>query len=224
MSAVIDVQHLNKRYGDRVAIEDVSFSVAEGEVFGLLGGAGAGKTTMLECLAGLRGRDSGTITVLGRDPRRERAEITRRLGRRLADAGSLDRPQVAEALALYASFYRDPADWWSLMDAVRLTGTAGDRTGDRTGDLGPRLAAALAEVGKPQVAVFDDLTTGLDAEAREQTWAMVDSVRDSGTTVLLATTCLDEAERLCDRVVLIDRGRVTMTGSPAALALMASDT
>jgi ABC-2 type transport system ATP-binding protein len=217
MSAAIDVRHLHKRFGDRVALEDISFAVAEGEMFGLLGPAGSGKTTMLECLVGLRGRDGGTITVLGRDPRRERAEVTKRIGERLTDVRSLDRPQIAEALALYGSLYRDPTAWPALMSALGLTAATGE------GHARDTLVAALAEVGQPQVAVFDDLTAGLDEAAREQTWEMVESLRDSGTTVLLATSSLDEAQRLCDRVVLLDRGRVAMIGSPAALTLRAED-
>jgi ABC-2 type transport system ATP-binding protein len=208
MSTVIQVQHLHKRFGDRVALEDVSFSIVEGEVFGLLGPAGSGKTTVLECLLGLRGRDGGSVRVLGRDPRRERAETTKWLGRQLEDARLLHRPQTADALALYGSFYADPAAWPTVMDAL--------------GD-GKRLAAALSAAGRPQVAVFDDLTTGLAAEARRQTWEMVESVRDSGTTVLLATTSLDEAAELCDRVALLDHGHVAMIGSPATLALTAND-
>lgn len=189
MTAVIDVQHLHKRYGNRVAIEDFSFTVAEGEIFGLLGGAGTGKTTALECLVGLRGRDGGAIEVFGHDPRRQRAEVTRRLGSELRDSRALDQTRVARALSLYGSFYRDPGAWRRLMDALGLAGRRRDRA----------LSTVFAEVGRPQVAVFDDLTDGLDTAGRRQTWDMVRSVRDSGTTVVLGTSSPDEAERLCDR-------------------------
>jgi ABC-2 type transport system ATP-binding protein len=199
MSAVIDVQHLHKRFGNRVAIEDVSFSVGEGEVFGLLGATGAGKTTVLECLVGLRVPDGGAIRVLGHDPCRERAEVTKRLGGDVEAGRSRD---LAPALSLYHSFYRDPAVWRSLMDT-------------------PESLDRLALAGNPDVLVFDNLTADLDAEARREMWAMVESVRDGGTTVLLATSCLDEAERLCDRVALIDRGRVAIIGSPYEPALRA---
>src|SRR4051794_27804539 len=167
MFAAIDVQHLYKRFGDRVVVEDVSFSVGQGEVFGLLGGPGAGKTTVLECLVGLRGRDGGAIRVLGRDPRRERAEVTRWLGGE-GEAGRS--AELAPTLSLYHSFYRDPAVWRSLLDT-------------------PESIDRLALAGRPDVLVFDDLTAGLDAEARREMWAMVDSVRDGGTAVLLATSC-----------------------------------
>ncbi|GAB1639969.1 ATP-binding cassette domain-containing protein [Krasilnikovia sp. MM14-A1259] len=203
MSAVIDVQHLHKRYGDRVAIEDFSFTVAEGEIFGLLGATGAGKTTVLECLVGLRGRDGGAIEVLGHDPRRERAEITRRLGRELRDTRSLDQTRVARALTLYGSFYRDPGAWRLLMEALGITGTCPAQPRQR-------LSAVLAAVGRPQVAVFDDLT-GPDAADRQQTWDMVRSVRDSGTTVVLGTSSPHEAELLCDRYALLEHGRTAVT-------------
>jgi len=218
MSAVIEVQHLHKSYGDTVAVDDVSFTVAEGEIFGILGPNGAGKTTTVESIEGLRAPDRGAIRVLGLDPRRDRAELTQRLGAQLQDSQLPDRLQVAEALELYSSFYRAPADWRALMDVLGLAGKSRTRFGQLSGGQRQRLSIALALVGNPQVVVLDELTTGLDPQARRDTWALIEGVRDSGVTIVLVTHFMEEAERLCDRVALIDAGRVVALDTPAALA------
>jgi ABC-2 type transport system ATP-binding protein len=216
--AVIEVQHLHKSYGDTVAVDDVSITVQEGEIFGILGPNGAGKTTTVECIEGLRAPDRGEISVLGLHPRRDRAELTQRLGVQL-QAGQLpDRLQVAEALRLYGSFYRNPADGRALMEMLGIADKA--KTGFRklSGGQKQRLSIALALIGNPRVAVLDELTTGLDPQARRDTWELIEKVRDRGVTILLVTHFMEEAERLCDRVALIDAGRVVATGTPAALA------
>lgn len=218
MSAVIEVQNLHKRYGDLVAVDDVSFTVEEGEIFGILGPNGAGKTTTVECIEGLRNRDAGEINVLGLDPRQERAEITQQLGVQLQDGQLPDRMQVAEALSLYSSFYRNPADWRHLMDAIGLSAKSGSACGKLSGSQKQRLSVALALVGNPQVAVLDELTTGLDPQARRETWELIKTVRDSGVTILLVTRFMEEAERLCDRIALIDKGRIAVTDTPVGLA------
>ncbi|MFF1463806.1 ABC transporter ATP-binding protein [Streptomyces sp. NPDC058330] len=203
MSAVIEVHHLHKKYGDVVAVDDMSFTVEEGEIFGIVGPEGAGKTTALECIKGLRNRDGGEIRVLGRDPRTERAEITRRLDEQLRSSrGAEDRTRIAEALSLYSSFYRGPDDWRRLMESLGLT----DRPGPMSEE--ERLSVALTRAGNPQVAVFDELTTGLDPQDRSATWELIEMVRDSGVTILLATPDRAEAERLCDRITLIDPPRI----------------
>jgi ABC-2 type transport system ATP-binding protein len=218
MSAVIEVQHLHKSYGDTVAVDDVSFTVADGEVFGILGPNGAGKTTTVESIEGLRTADRGTISVLGLDPRRDRAELTQRLGVQLQDSQLPDRLRVAEALELYSSLYRSPADWRGLMDVLGLAGQRKTRFGQLSGGQKQRLSIALALVGNPQVVVLDELTTGLDPQARRDTWALIEGVRDRGVTILLVTHFMEEAERLCDRVALIDAGRVVAMDTPAGLA------
>jgi len=218
MSAVIEVQHLHKSYGDTVAVDDVSFAVAEGEIFGILGPNGAGKTTTVESIEGLRAPDRGAISVLGLDPRRDRAELTQRLGAQLQDSQLPDRLRVAEALELYSSFYRAPADWRALMDQLGLAGKSKTRFGQLSGGQKQRLSIALALVGNPQVVVLDELTTGLDPQARRDTWALIEGVRDRGVTIVLVTHFMEEAERLCDRVALIDAGRVVALDTPAALA------
>jgi ABC-2 type transport system ATP-binding protein len=218
MPAVIEVQHLHKSYGDTVAVDDVSFAVHEGEIFGILGRNGAGKTTTVESIEGLRTPDRGTISVLGLDPRTDRAELTQRLGSQLQDSQLPDRLQVAEALELYSSFYRAPADWRALMDVLGLAGKNTTRFCRLSGGQKQRLSIALALVGNPQVVVLDELTTGLDPQARRDTWALIEGVRDRGVTIVLVTHFMEEAERLCDRVALIDAGRVVALDTPAALA------
>jgi ABC-2 type transport system ATP-binding protein len=218
MPAVIEVQHLHKGYGETVAVDDVSFAVQEGEIFGILGPNGAGKTTTVECVAGLRAADRGTISVLGLDPRRDRAELTQRLGVQLQDSELPERMQVAEALRLYSSFYAEPADWRVLMDVLGLAGKSRTRFGKLSGGQKQRLSIALALVGNPRIAVLDELTTGLDPQARRDTWALIEDVRSRGVTILLVTHFMEEAERLCDRVALIDAGRVVAVDTPAGLA------
>ena len=218
MPAVIDVRNLHKSYGTTVAVDDVSFTVEEGEIFGILGPNGAGKTTTVECVEGLRTPDGGSIGVLGLDPRRDRAELTQQLGVQLQDSELPERLRVAEALRLYSSFYRQPADWRGLMEILGLTGKAGTRFGKLSGGQKQRLSIALALVGSPRIAVLDELTTGLDPQARRDTWALIEDVRSRGVTILLVTHFMEEAERLCDRVALIDAGRVVAVDTPAGLA------
>jgi ABC-2 type transport system ATP-binding protein len=218
MTPVIEVEHLHKSYGETVAVDDVSLSIGEGEIFGILGPNGAGKTTTVECIEGLRTPDSGSIRVLGLDPRHDHAELSQRVGAQLQDSQLQDRIKVAEALELYSSFYRDPADWRELLEAVGLTGKADTSFRKLSGGQRQRLSVALALVGNPEVAVLDELTTGLDPSARRDTWALVESIRDRGVTVLLVTHLMEEAERLCDRVAVIDAGRVIAVDTPAALA------
>ena len=223
MPAVIEVQHLHKSYGKTVAVDDISFAVQEGEIFGILGPNGAGKSTTVECIEGLRAPDRGQITVLGLDPQRDRAELTQRLGVQLQDSQLPDQLRVAEALELYSAFYRTPADWHELMDVLGLAGKANTKFGKLSGGQKQRLSIALALVGSPQVAVLDELTTGLDPQARRDTWELIEGVRSRGVTIVLVTHFMEEAERLCDRVALIDQGRIVALDTPARLAARARD-
>jgi ABC-2 type transport system ATP-binding protein len=218
MSPVIEVRQLHKRYGDTVAVDDISFTVQEGEIFGILGPNGAGKTTTVECIEGLRNPDRGTVSVLGLDPGRDRTELTQRLGVQLQDSQLPDKLRVDEALDLYSSFYRKPADWRALVEMLGLTDKTTTRFGKLSGGQKQRLSIALALVGSPQVAVLDELTTGLDPAARHETWELIEGVRDRGVTIVLVTHFMEEAERLCDRVALIDSGRVVAIDTPANLA------
>jgi ABC-2 type transport system ATP-binding protein len=223
MTAVIDVQNLHKTYGDTVAVDDVSFTVQEGEIFGILGPNGAGKTTTVECIEGLRAPDSGQISVLGLDPRRDRPELTQRLGVQLQDSQLPDQLRVAEALRLNSAFYRHPADWHVLMDTLGLTSKSKTPFGKLSGGQKQRLSIALALLGSPRVAVLDELTTGLDPQARRDTWELIEGVRDRGVTIVLVTHFMEEAERLCDRVALIDAGKVVAIDTPAGLAERVED-
>jgi ABC-2 type transport system ATP-binding protein len=218
MTAVIDVQHLHKRYGDTVAVDDISFTVEEGEIFGILGPNGAGKTTTVECIEGLRTPEDGTVSVLGLDPRRDRAELTQLLGVQLQNSQLPGKLRVAEALRLYSAFYRHPADWRALLDLLGLSSKSKTAFGNLSGGQKQRLSIALALLGNPRVAVLDELTTGLDPQARRDTWELIENVRDRGVTIVLVTHFMAEAERLCDRVAMIDAGRVVALDAPGALA------
>ena len=213
----IEVEHLSKRYGATVAVDDVSFAVAEGEIFGLLGRNGAGKSTTVDCVAGLRAPDHGRIRVAGLDPLRDRGELRHRLGVQLQESGLPDKLTVAEVMRLYASFYRHPADTDGLLAMLDLTEKRNTRYRRLSGGQKQRLSIALALVGRPRVAILDELTTGLDPVARRDTWAIVTGIRDQGVTILLVTHFMAEAERLCDRVAILDAGRIAAIGTPAAL-------
>jgi ABC-2 type transport system ATP-binding protein len=215
---VIDVAHLRKAYGTTVAVEDVSFTVHAGEIFGILGRNGAGKTTTVECITGLRTADRGAISVLGLDPRRDRHELHERVGVQLQHSALPERLKVGEAVELYASFYRQPADGRELLATLGLDAVRDTYYKRLSGGQRQRLSIVLALIGQPEIAVLDELTTGLDPEARRDTWKLIEGVRDRGVTILLVTHAMEEAERLCDRVALIDQGKVIALDRPAALA------
>ncbi|GGS80600.1 ABC transporter ATP-binding protein [Nonomuraea spiralis] len=214
---VIEVRNLRKQYPNHLAVDDVSFEVAEGEIFGILGPNGAGKTTTVECVAGMRAPDGGTVRVAGLDPRRDRDELRQVLGMQLQSAALPEKIKVWEALDLYASFYADPADWTHLLDQVGLGHKRDATFKSLSGGQKQRLSVALALVGRPRVAVLDELTTGLDPQARRDTWELVEQIRDTGVTVVLVTHFMEEAERLCDRLAFIDAGKVVATDTPAGL-------
>lgn len=215
---VIEVANLHKAYGPTIAVDDVSFTVQPGEIFGILGRNGAGKTTTVECITGLRAADRGEISVLGLDPRRDRAELHERVGVQLQESALPERIKVREAVELYASFYRHPADGRELLATLGLEQAQEQYFKRLSGGQKQRLSIVLALIGQPEIAVLDELTTGLDPEARRDTWRLIEGVRARGVTIVLVTHLMEEAERLCDRVALIDRGRVIAFDRPAALA------
>ncbi|MEV6590002.1 ABC transporter ATP-binding protein [Streptomyces acidicola] len=215
--AVIEVSGLHKAYGDRKAVDGVSFAVDEGEIFGILGPNGAGKTTTVECVEGLRRPDSGRIRVAGHDPAADRGPVTRVLGAQLQESELQPKITVREALELYAACYPDPADWHALAERLGLTEQLGKRFAKLSGGQKQRLFIALALVGNPRIVVLDELTTGLDPRARRDTWRLIQDIRASGVTVLLVTHFMEEAQRLCDRIALIDRGRITALDTPSGL-------
>ena len=218
----LEVRNLHKRYGHRVAVDDVSLTVEDGEIFGIIGPNGAGKTTTVECVAGLRTPDSGSISVLGLDPTTDRAEVRERLGVQLQESSFPDAITVSEALDLYGSFYRDPVDWRELMELLDLTEKRDTRYKALSGGQKQRLSIALALVGGPKVAILDELTTGLDPQARRDTWSLVERVRDTGVTIVLVTHFMDEAERLCDRIAVVSGGRVAAVDTPTGLVAQAN--
>ncbi|GAA3132435.1 ABC transporter ATP-binding protein [Planomonospora alba] len=211
---VIEVSDLRKQYNGRPVVDGVSFAVEEGEIFGVLGPNGAGKTTTVECVAGLRTPDSGTVKVLGG---LSGDRIKEELGVQLQSSALPERLKVWEALDLYASFYPRPADWEALLERVGLADKRDTRYGKLSGGQQQRLSIALALVGNPRVAILDELTTGLDPQARRDTWDLIEQVRADGVTIVLVTHFMEEAERLCDRIALIDSGRVVALDSPDGL-------
>ena len=215
--SVIEVTHLRKRYGATVAVDEVSFTVESGEIFGLLGPNGAGKTTTVECTGGLRHRDGGRVSVMGLDPERDTAALRSVLGMQLQESQLPEKLRVREALELFASFYPNPDHPDRLLDEWGLRNKQNTAFRDLSGGQQQRLSIALALIGRPRIAILDELTTGLDPRARRDTWRLVERIRDSGVTVILVTHYAAEAERLCDRVALIDRGRVVALGTPAEL-------
>ncbi len=219
----VEIAHLRKTYGTFVAVDDVSFSVAEGEIFGILGPNGAGKTTTVECAIGLRSPDAGTIRLLGLDPHADRDEVHEIVGGQLQAGALPPKLRVGEILRMYRSFYRDPADVSELTEALGLTAKHDDYYRSLSGGQRQRLSVALALIGRPKIAVLDEMTTGLDPQARRDAWDLIEGIRDRGVTIVLVTHFMEEAERLCDRVALIDKGRIVALDTPASLAARARD-
>lgn len=218
MQPAISVRGLRKQYPGGRGVRDVSFDVAPGEIFGVLGRNGAGKSTAVECVAGLRTRDAGEVVVHGIDPARDERALRQVLGVQLQDTALPEKITVAEAMRLYASFYPEPADQQELLDRLGLNVVRDTYFGRLSGGQQQRLSVALALVGRPRVAILDELTTGLDPRARREVWSILEQLRDTGTTFLLVSHFMQEAQRLCDRVVVIDEGQVVALDSPGRLA------
>jgi ABC-2 type transport system ATP-binding protein len=217
MNTIVKVEGLRKIYGATVAVDDVSFEVREGEIFGMVGPNGAGKTTTIECLEGLRKPDKGLVRVLGVDPQRESQTLRERTGMQLQQSNLPERMRVWEALDLYASFYPKAVDWKVLLVQLGLEEKWYTPFAKLSGGQKQRLFIALALLPDPQLIFLDELTTGLDPQARHAIWNLVRDVRARGKTVLLTTHFMEEAERLCDRVAIIDHGRIVALDTPAAL-------
>jgi ABC-2 type transport system ATP-binding protein len=217
MATIVDVQHLEKRYGRFVAVDDVTFSVEEGEIFGILGPNGAGKTTTVECLQGLRRVDGGELRVLGYDPRTDAGRLRREIGSQLQESALPDRIKVWEALDLFSSLVPSGQSWETVMDQWGLSPKRGAKFGNLSGGQQQRLFVALAVVNDPRLVFFDEMTTGLDPMSRRVTWDLVRQVRDRGTTVVLVTHFMDEAEELCDRIAVINEKRVVAIDTPDGL-------
>jgi ABC-2 type transport system ATP-binding protein len=215
--AVIEVANLTKRYAEVLALDGVSFTVEQGEIFGVLGPNGAGKTTAVECAAGLRVPDGGSIRVLGLDPRADGTRLREQVGVQLQESHLPDQITVSEALELYAAFYRNPLDWRALLETWGLAEKRRARFAALSGGQRQRLFIALALVGNPQLVFLDELTTGLDPQARRATWQLIRQVRDTGVTVVLVSHLMDEVEELCDRLILLEHGKVIASDTPSGL-------
>lgn len=215
---VVDVQHLHKAYGSTVAVDDVSFTVNKAEIFGVIGPNGAGKTTAVECLSGLRRPDTGSVRVFGLDPQRQRVALRQVVGVQLQEGSLPIRLKVSELVDLFASFYPHPANTDDLLELLGLTSKCRAYYGKLSGGQKQRVAIALALIGNPKVAILDELTTGLDPQARRDTWELIAGIRERGVTIVLVTHFMDEAERLCDRVMMVDRGQVVALDTPTAFA------
>src|SRR5689334_15377470 len=218
MTSVVEVSGLRKAYGSTVAVEDVSFDVHDGEIFGLIGPNGAGKTTTMECVEGLRRPDRGSIAVLGLDPFRDVYKLQHRIGVQLQQAQLQKRIKVVEAVHFWASLYGKPAaDGDRLLEQLGLADKRNAWFMTLSGGQKQRLFIALALVNDPELVFLDELTTGLDPQARRAIWELIRGIRQRGKTVFLTTHLMEEAERLCDRVAIIDHGRIVDIGSPEAL-------
>ncbi len=217
MDAIVQVDGLRKTYGTTTAVDGISFQVNEGEIFGIVGPNGAGKTTTIECLAGLRKPDQGTIRVLGLDPQHDGKALRVRTGIQLQQSNLPDRIKVWEALDLYASFYPKASNWRELITQLGLEEKRNSPFAKLSGGQKQRLFIALALLPDPQLVFLDELTTGLDPQARHTIWDLVRDLRTRGKTVILSTHFMEEAERLCDRVAIMDHGRITALDTPAAL-------
>lgn len=215
--AIIDVKHLLKTYGSIKAVNDVSFEVHEGEIFGMVGPNGAGKTTTIECIEGLRKPDAGEVHVLGLDPQREGRILRERIGIQLQESELQDHIRVKEAIRLFSSFYKSPIREESLLEKLGLTGIQNAYYGNLSGGQKKRLFIALALVGDPEIVFLDELTTGLDPQGRRVMWDLVRSIREEGKTVVMTTHYMEDAERLCDRVAIIDHGRIVALNRPEIL-------
>jgi len=213
----IEVRSLAKSYGRLRAVDGVDFAVGSGEIFGMVGPNGAGKTTTIECLEGLRQPDGGEVRVLGLDPRRDGQELRERIGVQLQQSSLPDDMKVWEALDLFASYYKKPAPWEPLLDRLEIADKRNARFAKLSGGQKQRLFIALALVNDPELVFLDELTTGLDPHARRSMWDLVRAIRERGKTVFLTTHYMEEAEQLCDRVLVIDRGRVIALDSPRNL-------
>jgi ABC-2 type transport system ATP-binding protein len=217
MKSAISVDNLRKVYGPVVAVDGISFEVHEEEIFGMVGPNGAGKTTTIECIEGLRRPDEGSVQVLGLHPQRDGYELRERIGVQLQEAALPYRIKVWEALDLFASFYSRQVDWHPLLERLGLAEKHNAPFAKLSGGQKQRLFIALALVNDPDLVFLDELTTGLDPQARRAMWDLVRSIRERGKTVFLTTHYMEEAEQLCDRVAVIDQGQIVALDTPENL-------
>lgn len=214
---VVSVHDLRKTYGDVKAVDGISFSVIKGEIFGIVGPNGAGKTTTMDCIVGMKKSDSGSLRVLGLDPIKQGLKLRQRLGIQQQESELPDRIKVRETMELFSSFYSRTLEWREILDHLSLLDKSEAYFSDLSGGQKRRLFVALALVGDPEVVFLDELTSGLDPHARRIIWELVTKLRDEGRTIFLSTHYMDEAEKLCDRVAIIDHGKIIALDTPDKL-------
>lgn len=217
MASVIEVKNIRKKYGDFTAVDGISLTIQQGEIFGIVGPNGAGKSTTVETMMGLRKPDSGSVTVLGMDPIAQRSAVAERIGIQLQQAALPQRIRVEEALELFATFYQRTIPYGPLLEQWGLNDKRNTYFRDLSGGQKQRLFIALALLNDPEIVFLDELTTGLDPQARRSTWELVASIREQGRTVVMVTHFMDEAQELCDHIAIIDHGQVIATDTPSGL-------
>lgn len=214
---VVAYENVVRRFGDVTAVDDVSLQVEKGEIFGIIGPNGAGKTTLLNCAEGIDKQTSGNVAVLGLDPATDQHELTLRMGVQLQTAALPPRLTVAEVMKLFSAFYENPVPWQNLLKTLGISGKEKSMVARLSGGERQRAFIALALLHRPEVVFLDELTTALDPQARLAMWDVVESIRDQGTTVVLTTHYMEEAERLCDRVAIIDHDQLIALDTVPAL-------
>jgi ABC-2 type transport system ATP-binding protein len=214
---VIQVRDLVKRYSSILAVDGISFEVHEGEIFGMVGPNGAGKTTTIECIEGLRRPDGGSVTVLGMDPGKDGYALREQIGIQLQESALPDRIKVWEAMDMFAAFYPRTVEWNALLEQLGINEKRRVSFTKLSGGQKQRLFIALALINDPEVVFLDELTTGLDPKARRAIWDLVLGIRDRGKTVFLTTHYMEEAERLCNRVAIVDQGKIVALDTPSNL-------
>lgn len=217
MDEAVSIVGLKKTYGALAAVDGIDISVARGEIFGLLGRNGAGKTTAIECALGLRRPDSGRVRLLGLDPEKDRKRLFQRVGAQLQESGYQFKIRLRELCEQSSAFYAAPADWRELVESFGLAGKERSFVSELSGGQRQRLAIVLALLPRPELVFLDEMTTGLDPAARRKVWACIEELRAKGATIVLCSHFMDEVERLCDRVAIMRSGRVVASGSPAGL-------
>ncbi len=223
MDTIVKVEGLHKVYGAAVAVDEISFEVQRGEIFGMVGPNGAGKTTTIECIEGLRRPDQGCIQVLGLDPRQDGYRLRERIGIQFQSAALPDRVKVWEAFDVFASLYQKSVDWRALLAKMELEDKRNAYLSKLSGGQKQRVFIALALINDPEIVFLDELTTGLDPQSRRLMWDLVWEVQSQGKTVFLTTHFMEEAERLCDRVAIIDHGKIVALDSPHSLVAALGD-
>ncbi len=217
---MVTVQNLIKHYKDVKAVDGISFAVKRGEIFGIVGPNGAGKTTTIECIASMRRADSGSVDVLGLDPVKDSIVLKRRIGLQQQESEIQDRLRLWEAMELFSSFYDTVLDWKALLKQLNLWEKKDSFYSALSGGQKKRFFVAMALIGDPEIVFLDEFTSGLDPQSRISIWKLVKELRDQGRTIVLSTHYMDEAEKLCDRVAIIDHGKLTALDSPSNLISM----